>query len=103
MSPHVEAESQTTVLKNEYPMSEKKSYKYAVDGKKYETTDQRLTGAEIKQRAGVGPNFGLFLEGHGKGADRQVADNDVIDFAQPGHESFYTAPPATFGSARVHA
>jgi hypothetical protein len=74
-----------------------KEFKYSVDGKKFETLDQRLNGSQIKERAGVGPNFGLFLEGHGKAADRSVADAETIDFAMPGQESFYTAPPATFG------
>jgi hypothetical protein len=78
-------------------MAKKNEYKYSVDGKQFETTDQRLSGSQIKERAGVGSNFGLFLEGHGKTADRPVGDAEVIDFALPGHESFYTAPPATFG------
>lgn len=74
-----------------------RQYNYSVDGKQYHSAEKDLSGAEIKRRAGVGPNFGLFLEGKGNAADRPIADGDIVDVSLPGHERFYTAPPATFG------
>lgn len=74
-----------------------KGYKFLVDGRSFETEHQRLTGLQIKAVAAVDVTFGLFLEEHGHGSDRQIADGDAVDFSQPGQESFYTAPPATYG------
>lgn len=75
-------------------------YNFSVDGKQYHSDQSHQSGAAIKMLAGVGGNFGLFLEGKGNAADRPIADGDVIDLSVPGHESFYTAPPATFGSGQ---
>jgi hypothetical protein len=75
-----------------------KQYNYSVDGNQFHSADRVLSGATIKARAGVGPNFGLFLEGHGHAPDRQIGDGEEIDISVPGHEKFYTTPPATFGS-----
>jgi hypothetical protein len=74
-----------------------RQYSFAVDGRQFHSTERVLTGLAIKTRAGVGANFGLFLEGHGNDPDRPVADNETIDLSIPGHEKFYTVPPATFG------
>ena len=76
-----------------------RQFNFSVDGNQFHTNDQVISGATIKRMAGVGANFGLFLEGKGHAADRQVADGEMIDFAVPGHERFYTTPPATFGGA----
>lgn len=75
-----------------------RQYNFSVDGKQYHTDQEALTGLNIKQLAGVGPNFGLFLEGKGHAADRPVGDSEVVDLSAPGHDQFYTAPPATFGA-----
>jgi len=74
-----------------------RQFNFSVDGNQFHTGDQIVTGATIKRMAGVGPNFGLFLEGKGHAPDRQVGDSEAIDLALPGHERFYTTPPATFG------
>lgn len=74
-------------------------FRFTVDGKPFETEEPRQTGAAIKLIAGVEASFGLFLEGRGqKHADRQIADNEVVDLSAPGNEEFYTSPAATFGS-----
>jgi hypothetical protein len=75
-----------------------RTYKFTVDGRHLEVSRPTLTGAEIKALAGADPSVGLFLEGRGHAADRAIADGDVVDFAEPGREQFYTAPPANFGA-----
>jgi hypothetical protein len=74
-----------------------RQYAFSVDGKQFHSGDRVLSGFAIKSHAGVGQNFGLFIEGHGNEADRAVGDNEGIDLSTPGHEKFYTVPPATFG------
>jgi hypothetical protein len=73
------------------------NYSYSVDGRPFHSAEPVLDGATIKARAGVGPTFGLFLEGRGQDPDRPLGDAERIDISVPGHEKFYTAPPATFG------
>ncbi len=82
-------------------MDEKKTYKFFVDGKPFETESKYLSGAQIKAIAGVDPSYGLFLEEHGADKpDKQISDTQSVDFAAPGVEKFYSVPPATFGSRK---
>jgi len=74
-------------------------YFYFVDGVKYESEEEVLTGAQIKARI---PNFDnaliLMLEGEGKEPDSIVTDDRSISFAKGhGPRRFFTTPPATFG------
>jgi hypothetical protein len=80
-----------------------KGYKLTVDGRHYETSQSRLTGLQIKSLAGVDASFGLYLEGRGQDADRQIADGDVVDVSAPGRETFYSAPPANYGAGAAGA
>lgn len=73
------------------------SFRYMVDGRLFATTQAVLTGAEIKARASVDPQFQLFLEGVGGRADKQIGESDTVDFKKPGQEHLYTMPPANFG------
>jgi hypothetical protein len=75
-----------------------KRLKIVVDGRQLESTEPRLTGLQIKTLAGVDTSFGLFLEGRGQGSDRPIGDGEIVDLEQHGKESFYTAPPANYGS-----
>lgn len=50
-----------------------------VDRKKYEVDDSPLTGAEIRQLAGLGPDVDLYLEQRGDDDDRLIADGDTVD------------------------
>jgi hypothetical protein len=68
-----------------------------VDGRPYESAQPSLTGLQIKAAAGLDVGLGLFLEGHGKGSDRQIGDGEVVDLSAPGHDQFYSAPPANYG------
>jgi hypothetical protein len=72
---------------------------YFVDGVKYESDQEVLTGAQIKARI---PNFDnsliLMLEGTGKEPDTIVTDETSISLAKDhGPRRFFTTPPATFG------
>jgi hypothetical protein len=74
-------------------------YFYFVDGVKYESDQEVLTGAQIKARI---PNFDnslvLMLEGDGKEPDTIVTDDTSISLADHhGPKRFFTTPPATFG------
>ena len=74
-------------------------YFYFVDGVKYNSDEEILTGAQIKARI---PNFDhallLMLEGVGKEPDSIVTDDKSISLAKVhGPRRFFTTPPATFG------
>lgn len=75
-----------------------KRFKISVDGRMLESTEPQLTGLQIKTLAGVDASFGLFLEGRGQGSDRPIGDGEIVDLEKHGKESFYTAPPANYGS-----
>jgi hypothetical protein len=78
-------------------MSEhEKRYRLFVDAKQYETEQSSLTGAAIKNLAGVTANYQLFLEEEGDTPDKAVSDGEAVDLA--GREKhFFAVPPATFG------
>lgn len=77
-------------------MAEKR-FKFTVDDKHLESDVPVLTGAQIKARAGIDASFGLFIEGHGKGSDEQINDDQAVDLSKPGREKFYAVPAATYG------
>ena len=82
------------------PTNHPKTYKFTVDDRNFESEQPVLTGAQIKARASVDPNFGLFLEGLRNRPDEQISDDRTVDLTKPGREKFYTAPPATFGASQ---
>ena len=75
---------------------QRKDYHYFVDAKRYEAEKQYLSGADIKQRAGVPPNYQLFLEEEGETPDKPISDGDSVDLAGR-IKHLYAVPPATFG------
>jgi hypothetical protein len=81
---------------------EKKRFHYFVDGTKYESEQENVSGAYIKQRI---PNFNqayaLYEEGRGQEKDKLIADETTVnlDEEKGGAKKFYTVPPATFGRA----
>jgi hypothetical protein len=74
-----------------------RQFNFTVDDKPVHSATSVLTGAQIKAMAGVDPAYGLFLQGHGGAADRQIGDTESINLEEPGREKFYSAPPATYG------
>ncbi|MDR3682104.1 MAG: multiubiquitin domain-containing protein [Geothrix sp.] len=74
-----------------------KEFHFFVDGKKYSSPTESVTGATIKSIAGVPPAYQLFLETHGGGADQAISDGEGIVLSG-GEKHFYAVPPATFGT-----
>ncbi|HEY4303421.1 MAG TPA: multiubiquitin domain-containing protein [Gemmatimonadaceae bacterium] len=71
-----------------------KTFKFTVDGHEFQSTQEKLTGAQIKAMAGVDPTVSLFEES-GPGPDRQIADATTVDLREQHH--FFTMPPAKMG------
>ena len=70
---------------------------FFVDGTRYETDQNSLTGAQIKAQANVPAAYQLFLEVKGDQPDKAISDGEAVDVEhQPKH--FYAVPPATFGA-----
>ncbi len=81
------------------PKQHAAGYTFFVDDKKFESPDKVISGAKIKEIAGVNPAFQLFLEAHGEDKpDEAIANDQSVDLSLPGVEKFYAVPPATFGS-----
>lgn len=73
-----------------------KVYKFFVDGKPYESSRQFITGAELRELAGIDTKRRIFLGDHGVGSpDRPILSQTSVNLAEPGEERFYTlAPPS---------
>lgn len=67
--------------------SDKSSKKFVIhiDRKKYDVDDSQLTGAEIRQLAGLGSDVDLYLERHGDEEDLLIADGDSVDLKNGMH------------------
>jgi len=75
-------------------------FHYFVDGAKYDTDEDSLTGAQIKARLpNFNPAYQLYMENPGDAPDTLVSDSEAISLDPKGHgvRKFYTVPPATFG------
>jgi len=74
----------------------KKQYAFFVDGKRYESVSESLTGTAIKATAAVQAAYQLFLEEEGDTPDKPITDSEAVSLA--GREKhFFAVPPATFG------
>ena len=71
------------------------SFKVMIDQKPYTWPNQFITGAEIKQTAGVDMSFGVWLKVHGPGEDQPIGDQEQVDLSKKGRERFFTAPTQT--------
>lgn len=70
---------------------------FFVDGRKYETVQTALTGAEIKAIASVAANYQLFLEEEGDTPDKAIGDGEAVNLSEKVRH-FFAVPPATFGA-----
>lgn len=78
----------------------KKEYFYFVDHVKYETAQGSLTGSQIKAAIpNFNPSYSLYLEEQGDKPDLLVSNDQVVSLNSHPPRMFYTAPPATFGTA----
>jgi hypothetical protein len=74
-------------------------YVFFVNGTRYETDQEVLTGLQIKARvADWDPSHDLVLEGHDNDPDQIIADDQVVHLdTEHGHRRFSSAPKANFG------
>ena len=70
-------------------------FKIMIDQKPYDWAEQFITGAQIKQLAGVDMGYGVWLKVPGPGEDQEIGDQEQVDLSQPGREHFFTAPKQT--------
>lgn len=68
----------------------RKSLRYTVDGQKFFSQNQFITGKEIRQQAHVPDDIDLFFDVPGSWEDHKVDSNESIDLARPGIEKFVT-------------
>lgn len=64
--------------------------RFAVEGVQYETDQQYLTGAAIKQLAGLSPDVDLYLRVDDPSNDELIENSKEVNLALPGIEGFFT-------------
>jgi hypothetical protein len=76
-----------------------KEFTFFVNGKKYETDQSELTGAQIKAKVPDWPaGYGLMLEGVGDEENRLIGDDEPVSLEKEhGPRRFVSVPPATYG------
>lgn len=81
------------------PAPPKKENIFFVNGEKYTTEADALTGLQIKAKVpNWDPNHDLVLEGHGKEADKVIKDEETVSMVKDhGPPRFSSAPKANFG------
>jgi hypothetical protein len=63
--------------------------KFIIEGKEYETREQYMTGAELKQLAGIPLDTELFLSISKPYNDEQIENNARVNLARPDTEYFF--------------
>lgn len=72
-----------------------RSFRFVIDGRRFEWGAPVVTGRKLKDLAGVDPaTYGVWLEVRGA-EDRPVGDAERIDLAAPGVERFFTGKQMT--------
>ena len=69
--------------------------KILIDQKPFDVEEQFITGAQIKALVGVPANYGVWLKVNGPDPDKEIANNEQVDLAQPGREHFFTGAKTT--------
>lgn len=67
-----------------------KTFKIIIDHKPHEWEEPCITGAQLKELAGVDPSYGVWLEQPGKEEDPEIGDYDKVNLEEPGVERFFT-------------
>jgi hypothetical protein len=68
-----------------------------IDNRHFQVNIEEMTGAQLKQLAGIPLANLLFLEVHGPGEDEQIQDTTVVQLHDGDH--FYDMPPGNFGAS----
>lgn len=71
-----------------------KSYHIIIDNTPFWVDTPTITGAQLKELAKVGSDFGVWLEQHGP-EDRPIGDSEYVDLAGDGTERFFTGKKET--------
>lgn len=72
-----------------------RSFRFVIDGRRFEWGAPLITGLKLKQLAQVDPKtYGIWLEVRGD-EDRLVADNELINLEEEGVERFFTGVMTT--------
>lgn len=72
-----------------------RSFRFVIDGRRFEWGAPLITGLKLKQLAGVDTQtYGVWLEVRG-GEDRPVDDTEAVDLQAPGVERFFTGKKTT--------
>jgi hypothetical protein len=72
-----------------------RSFRFVIDGRRFEWGAPLITGLKLKQLAGVDPQaYGVWLEVRG-GEDRPVDNAETVDLEAPGVERFFTGKKTT--------
>lgn len=72
-----------------------RSFRFVIDGRRFEWGAPLITGLKLKQLAGVSPQaYGVWLEVRG-GEDRPVDNTETVDLQAPGVERFFTGKKTT--------
>lgn len=69
---------------------------FKVQGLKYETTEQFITGAQIKKMANISQDVDIYLKIDGPYDDELIANDKQVDLALPGIEEFITKDSLKF-------
>lgn len=75
--------------------SKKRKYKIMVDQKRFDVSDQFITGIQIKALVNAPSNYGVWLKVNVPEDDLEIADSDRVDLNQPGREHFFTGSKTT--------
>lgn len=72
-----------------------RSFRFVIDGRRFEWGAPIVTGMKLKKLAGVDPaSYGVWLEMRGA-EDRPIADSECVDLCLPGIERFFTGKKTT--------
>jgi hypothetical protein len=69
--------------------NQKAPLKFIIEGKEYETCEQYMTGAELKQLAGIPLHSELFLSISKPYEDELIENDTKVNLARPEAESFF--------------
>ena len=73
------------------------AFRFFINGKPYESTEQLLTGEQLMTMAGIEPGLRLFLGDHIKGsADHLVPSDKLVDLGELAGAQFYTLAPPNY-------
>lgn len=68
-----------------------RSFRFVIDGRRFEWGLQYITGRKLKDLAGVNPDaYEVWLEVRGEGSDRLIGDTETVDLQESGVERFYS-------------